>query len=245
MKKNLLITSAILALTACTAADRLSDVGKAPDMAPIENPTTTSSYRPVSMPMPAPRVVTREKNSLWGSDRQAFFKDQRAADVGDVLTVMIDIKDKAELDNETERNRSSSEDAGLNALLGYEQALDRILPQAVDNTNLAGADANSAYTGEGTIDREEKITLKLAAMVTQVLPNGNMVIQGRQEVRVNFEKRILELAGVIRPQDISLANNITYDKIAEARISYGGKGQITDVQQPRYGQQVFDVLFPF
>jgi flagellar L-ring protein precursor FlgH len=157
MKKNLLITSAILALTACTAADRLSDVGKAPDMAPIENPTTTSSYRPVSMPMPAPRVVTREKNSLWGSDRQAFFKDQRAADVGDVLTVMIDIKDKAELDNETERNRSSSEDAGLNALLGYEQALDRILPQAVDNTNLAGADANSAYTGEGTIDRKKRL----------------------------------------------------------------------------------------
>lgn len=245
MKKNLLITSAILALTACTAAERLSDVGKAPDMAPIENPTTASSYRPVSMPMPAPRVVTREKNSLWGSDRQAFFKDQRAVDVGDILTVTIDIDDKAELENESERTRSSSEGAGLPALLGYEAALSEVLPEAINNSNLAQADSNSTYTGEGTIDREEEIELRLAAMITQVLPNGNMVIQGRQEVRVNFEKRILELAGVIRPQDVNLDNTVAYDKIAEARISYGGKGQITDVQQPRYGQQVFDVLFPF
>lgn len=245
MKKNLLATTCLLILTGCTAADRLADVGKAPDLAPIENPTTSRGYRPVSMPMPAPKMVSREKNSLWGSDRQAFFKDQRAADVGDVLTVMIDIKDKAELDNKTERKRAAGEKAGLNSMLGYEQALNQLLPEAIDNTDLADASTTSNHKGTGKIDREEKITLKLAAMVTQILPNGNMVIQGRQEVRVNFENRILELAGVIRPQDISIENNITYDKIAEARISYGGKGQITDVQQPRYGQQVFDVLFPF
>lgn len=245
MKRTLITSVSIILLSGCTAAERLSDVGKAPDMAPVENPTTAEGYRPVSMPMPAPKMVTREKNSLWGSDRQAFFKDQRAADVGDVLTVMIDIKDKAELDNETERKRTANESAGLNSILGYEQALDVVLPNAINNASLADADSSSNHKGEGSIDREEKITLKLAAMITQVLPNGNMVIQGRQEVRVNYEKRILELAGVIRPQDISIANSISYDKIAEARISYGGKGQITDVQQPRYGQQVFDVLFPF
>jgi flagellar L-ring protein precursor FlgH len=241
----LLLSASLVVLSGCTAADRLASVGKAPEMAPIENPTATEGYRPVSMPMPAPKIVTREKNSLWGSDRQAFFKDQRAADVGDVLTVMIDIQDKAELDNETERRRNSNESAGLDAFLGYEQALDKVLPEAINNASLADAQATSNHTGEGSIDREEKIDLKLAAMITQVLPNGNMVIQGRQEVRVNFEKRILELAGVIRPQDITIGNTISYDKIAEARISYGGKGQITDVQQPRYGQQVFDVLFPF
>ncbi len=236
---------AILTLAACGAGERLAEVGKAPDMAPIENPTTREDYRAVSMPMPAPKANHREQNSLWASDRQTFFEDQRADEVGDILTVVIDIKDKAELDNSSERKRTSNESAGLDALLGYELDLDQVLPTGVNNGNLIGAESGSNHKGEGTIDREEKIKLKLAALVTQILPNGNMVIQGRQEVRVNFEKRILEIAGVVRPQDISVANSIPYDKVAEARISYGGKGQITDVQQPRYGQQVYDVLFPF
>jgi len=234
-----------LSLAACGAGERLAEVGKAPGMAPIENPTTKEGYQAVSMPMPTPKIATKQKNSLWASDRQAFFEDQRADDVGDILTVTINIQDKAELDNETERTRESGENAGLSALLGYEADLGAVLPDAVDNTALIGAEADSNFTGSGTIDREEKIEVKLAAIVTQILPNGNMVIQGRQEVRVNYEKRILELAGVIRPQDISINNAIPYEKVAEARISYGGKGQITDVQQPRYGQQVYDVLFPF
>lgn len=236
---------ALLSLSACGAAERLAEVGKAPDMAPIENPTTQENYRPVSMPMPAPKNALRQQNSLWASDRQTFFEDQRADEVGDILTVVIDIKDKAELDNETERSRTSSESAGLNSLLGYELDLDQVLPTGIDNSSLVDAGADSNSKGSGTIDREEKIELKLAALVTQVLPNGNLVVQGRQEVRVNFEKRILELAGVIRPQDISVDNTIDYEKIAEARISYGGKGQMTDMQQPRYGQQVYDILFPF
>lgn len=236
---------ALLSVSACGAAERLAEVGKAPDMAPIENPTTQEDYRPVSMPMPAPKTSIRQQNSLWASDRQTFFEDQRADEVGDILTVVIDIKDKAQLDNETERKRTSSESAGLNSLLGYELDLDQVLPTGIDNSSLVDAGADSNSKGSGTIDREEKIELKLAALVTQVLPNGNLVVQGRQEVRVNFEKRILELAGVIRPQDISVDNTIDYDKIAEARISYGGKGQMSDMQQPRYGQQVYDILFPF
>ncbi len=232
-------------LPACSAVDRLANVGKPPDMAPIENPTTQADYRAVSMPMPTPEMEIKQKNSLWAANRRTFFKDQRAADIGDILTVTIDIKDKAELDNETERTRDATENAGLSALLGYEASLADVLPEAVDNENLVGATTTSSHKGSGSIDREEKIQMKLAAIITQVLPNGNMVIQGRQEVRVNFEKRILELAGVIRPQDINIDNTISYDKVAEARVSYGGKGQITDVQQPRYGQQVYDVLFPF
>lgn len=245
MKKIVVTALVALSLTACTATERLSDVGKAPDMTAIENPTTKEDYRAVSMPMPTPKHEVREKNSLWASNRQTFFKDQRAATIGDILTVTLDIKDKAELDNETERTRASSEGASLNALLGYQADLAAVLPEAVDNTNLAELGADSSHAGSGTIDREEKIKMKLAATVTQVLPNGNLVIQGRQEVRVNFEKRILELAGVIRPQDVGIDNAISYEKIAEARVSYGGKGQITDVQQPRYGQQVYDILFPF
>ncbi|MAH05068.1 MAG: flagellar basal body L-ring protein [Alphaproteobacteria bacterium] len=236
---------ATFGLSACSAVDRLANIGEAPSMTKIENPTTQSGYVPVSLPMPTPQPDVRQANSLWSGNKTGFFKDQRAGQVGDILTVMIEIDDEAEMDNTTSRSRSSSEDAGLNALLGYEQSLSRILPEAVNNENLVGMGADSTHAGTGSIDREEEITVKLAALITQELPNGNLVIQGRQEVRVNYEKRILELAGVIRREDINVDNSITYDKIAEARISYGGKGQITDMQQPRYGQQVFDVLFPF
>lgn len=244
----ILLLSAGISLAACGAGERMANVGKAPELTAIENPVTKEGYRTVSMPMPAPYSTVREKNSLWASDRQTFFKDQRAADVGDILTVMIDIKDKAEIDSSSSRRRNGSENVGIEALMGIEanpQKFIPILPDALDPSNLMETSSSSVSGGAGTIDREEKIQLKLAALVTQVLPNGNMVIQGRQEVRVNFEKRILELAGVIRPQDITIQNTIPYEKIAEARIAYGGKGQITDVQQPRYGQQVFDILMPF
>ena len=239
------IGCALTGLSACSAVDRLANIGEPPAMGKIENPTTQSGYVPVSLPMPTPQQEIRQSNSLWSSSKSGFFKDQRASQVGDILTVTIEIDDEAEMDNTSSRSRSSNEDAGLSALLGYEASLNRILPQAVDNDNLVGMGADSSHSGTGSIDREEKIEVKLAALVTQELPNGNLVIQGRQEVRVNFEKRVLELAGVIRREDINIDNTITYDKIAEARISYGGKGQITDMQQPRYGQQVFDVLFPF
>lgn len=245
---TILILTASVSLSACGAGERLANVGKAPELTPIENPVAQDGYKTVSMPMPAPKQASKEKNSLWASDRKTFFEDQRAQEVGDILTVMIDIQDKAELDNETERERTSSEDSGVTALMGLEadpQKYIPFLPDEFDPTNMIEAGSTSSSSGSGTIDREEKIELKLAALVTQVLPNGNMVIQGRQEVRVNFEKRVLELAGVIRPQDIGVDNTIAYEKIAEARISYGGKGQVTDMQQPRYGQQVFDVLMPF
>lgn len=246
-KQLLISTAAIFSLTlgACSMPERLANVGKAPDMAPIENPAETGQYKTVSMPMPPVEQVAQQNNSLWGGNKQTFFKDQRANQIGDILTVMIDIDDEAELENESERSRSMSESAGLNSLLGYELDLPDILSEGIDNTDLVDAGSTSSSSGSGSTEREEEVRMKLAATVTQILPNGNMVIQGRQEVRVNFEKRILELAGVIRPEDITVDNAISYEKIAEARISYGGKGQITDVQQPRYGHQVYDILFPF
>lgn len=236
---------ATLALSACSATDRISKIGQAPEMAKIENPVTTPEYQPVSLPMPAPKDANKQINSLWEANRVTFFKDQRAADVGDIITVLIDIDDKGELDNETERSRNTTEDAQLPTLLGYEESLNRVLPQAVDATDLIDFGSESNHTGSGSVDREEKIELTLAALITQILPNGNMVIHGKQEVLVNFEKRILQIDGVIRPQDITTTNTISYQQIAEARIMYGGEGQITDVQQPRYGQQLYDVIFPF
>lgn len=239
----MLVTSTML--TACGSLDRLASVGQAPEMSKIENPHLQAGYQPVSMPMPAPKMVSKQPNSLWQSDSKTFFKDQRATQVGDILTVLVDIKDEADFENTTERTRSSEEGVGLPNFLGYETALDQILPTDIDNANLVNLNSDTSTTGDGKIEREESVKLRLAAVVNQVLPNGNMVITGNQEVRVNFEKRILQVTGIIRPQDISIDNTVTYDQIAEARIVYGGQGQITDLQQPRYGQQVYDVLMPF
>ena len=236
---------AALALPGCGAIDRLSTIGAEPALSPIANPTTQAGYRPVTMPMPAPERIVYQPNSLWRSGARAFFKDQRAARIGDILTVNINITDSAKVDNKTTRTRSNSEEAGLDAMLGYEAALNTFLPEAVNAASLADLDSASKSEGEGTVDRKEEVILTVAAVVTQVLPNGNLVIEGRQEVRINFEVRELLVAGVVRPEDISGTNTVRHTQIAEARISYGGRGQITDVQQPRYGQQVFDVIMPF
>ena len=232
-------------LGGCNALDRLSNVGAAPQLTTIENPAALPNYHPVSLPMPAPITEVRQANSLWRQGSRAFFKDQRASQVGDILTVLIEIADQAKLENTTTRSRNAAENAALSAFLGYESELRKIFPDAVDPTNLVDADSDSTHTGAGSVDRQEDIKLKVAAEITQILPNGNLVIIGRQEVRVNYELRELQVAGIVRPEDITSVNTIDYDKIAEARIAYGGRGQITDVQQPRYGQQVYDVIFPF
>lgn len=245
MTKTVLVLLMGCSLTACGASDRVANIGRAPEVTTISNPQTQPGYQPVSMPMPAQEMAFKQPNSMWQSNRKSFFKDQRAGNVGDILTVMINIEDEAELKNDSNRSRAASEEAGLNNLLGYETKLGKIFNKNLDPAALVGAEADSSHAGSGRTKREEEVTLKLAAVVMQALPNGNLVINGKQEVRVNFEKRILNIAGIIRPEDITIDNTISYEKIAEARITYGGEGQITDVQQPRYGQQLYDIVFPF
>lgn len=240
----------LASLGGCSAYERLQNIGETPKLTAIENPVTSPGYRPVSMPMPAPEPARFSPNSLWRNGARAFFEDQRARRVGDILTVLVDITDKAELENATNRNRDNEESASIPKLGGWEKSklLDLVVPGSLKSLNLSdfvNADSNSKSDGGGEIDREEKITTKMAAVVTQVLPNGNMVIEGRQEIRVNFEMRELIVAGVVRPEDITAENTIPIAKIAEARVSYGGRGQITDVQQPRYGQQFLDIVLPF
>jgi flagellar L-ring protein FlgH len=241
----LLISVAAVALNGCAAVDRIAGIGAPPAHTPIENPTKAAGYQPVSLPMPAPESASRHANSLWRPGARAFFKDQRAARVGDILTINIAIADEAKVDNTTTRSRTNTEKADATNFLGLELELAKKLPQGVDPTKLIGFGSSNSSEGKGSVDRKETVNLKVAAIVTQVLPNGNMVVHGRQEVRVNFERRDLEVTGVVRPEDIAAANTINHTQIAEARITYGGKGQITDVQQPRYGQQLFDVVFPF
>lgn len=234
-----------LGLSACGSLDRLSNIGKAPSLSAIENPTAQPGYKPVQMPMPTPKPMAYQANSLWRTGSRAFFKDQRAQQVGDILTVRVRITDKAAIDNTTERKRTNAENMGLKGFLGFENKLDKFLPDGSKASGLVDATSDSASKGTGSVKRAEQLTTDIAAVVTQVLPNGNLVIEGKQEVRVNFEIRELIVAGVVRPEDIEAGNQIESTKIAQARIAYGGRGQITDVQQSRYGQQVLDVLLPF
>ncbi len=233
------------ALAGCNALTRLSQIGEEPPLTKIESPTALLENEPVSMPMPPPAVIERQPNSLWRPGSRAFLKDQRATQVGDILTVVIAIKDNAKISNTTQRSRTNAENSSASALLGYEAGLGAILPEAVDPTNLIDLDSSSNSQGSGSVNRDETIDLRVAALVTQVLPNGNLVIAGRQEVRVNYEVRELQVIGMIRPEDITSINTVSYDQIAEARIAYGGRGHISDVQQARYGQQIFDVIWPF
>lgn len=227
-------------LVGCNAADRISNIGKAPDFSPMVSPPTA-----VAMPMPEPEEIVYQPNSLWRSGSRAFFRDQRAARIGDILTVLINVADSAKVNNSTKRSRSNSESAGVNNLFGYESYLGKVFPDAIDNTSLADLSSDGSSAGEGSVDRKETIDLTVAAVVTQVLPNGNLVIAGRQQVRVNYEVRDLLVSGIVRPEDISNTNTVQHTQIAEARISYGGEGQISDMQQPRYGQQLFDIIMPF
>ncbi len=236
----------ILVLSGCgNLTARLSEVGSEPPLSAIQNPVAQPGYQPVSLPLPATVPAQRNPNSLWRTGARGFFRDQRASQVGDILTVLIDLNDSAKINNTTSRSRVAAEDASLGRFLGYEAALNAILPEAISNTALVDADSKGSHTGAGKIERDETIKLKVAAIITQILPNGNMVIQGRQEIRVNFEVRELQVAGVIRPEDIGSTNTIKSEKIAEARIAYGGRGQLNDMQQPRYGQQIYDIIFPF
>ncbi len=244
--QGILCLTAMALLSGCGVADRLGTVGKAPQLTKIESPYKQKGYKPVSMPMPPQEALNTHSNSLWQASRQTFFKDQRAHKVGDILTVMIDIDDTAKMKNKTERTRDGAESAGLPNFFGIaESQLGKVLPEDVDPSKLVGMDSSSTSSGDGKIERGETISLKIATMIMQVLPNGNLVIQGQQQVRVNHELRDLQLQGVIRPEDILNNNSISYEKIAEARISYGGKGVVSDLQQPRYGQQLYDAVFPF
>ncbi|MBI1239833.1 MAG: flagellar basal body L-ring protein FlgH [Alphaproteobacteria bacterium] len=242
---RVLILVALIGLPGCGALDRLERVGKPPSFEPVTSPIALRGYAPQRIPMPMTEPVVFQANSLWASGSRAFFKDQRATRVGDILTVEIEIDDNAKVANTTSRSRDNASSTDAGAFFGFEGYLGRLLPGDVTPEALVDVGSSTEQTGAGTVDRSEAITLTVAAIVTDVLPNGNLVIQGKQEVRVNFELRELLVSGVVRPEDISNINTIRHTQIAEARISYGGRGQITDLQQPAYGQQVIEILSPF
>lgn len=232
-----------LMLAGCTT----TPIGQAPPFTPQERTMERAAMaNPGQLsPVHTTALGPSYKASLWTGARGSLLGDRRAALRGDILTVVIEIDDRAEISNSSDRSRSASQQAGIPQLAGIPQRIDPRLPEGANTANLVDLNSNSSSSGDGTVRRNEKLTLRVAVTVTDVLPNGVLAIVGQQEVRVNFELRELVVSGFVRPADITRQNEITYDKIASARISYGGRGQITDMQQPRVGQQLLETILPF
>jgi flagellar L-ring protein precursor FlgH len=239
-----LLSAATIALS-LTACDQVRQIGHAPDMSQPESSVefqamTAQDYGPQGLPE---RISSTA--SLWTASQNSLMADHRATRRGDILTVVIEIDDKAEIQNSSGRSRNSADKVSIPSLAGLPQRIDKILPDGASMDDLAEAKSSSSYKGSGSISRRDKMTLRVAATVMDRLPSGILRIQGTQEVRVSYEIRELTVSGFVRPSDISRRNEVSYDRIASARISYGGRGKISDVQQPRYGQQFADIVLPY
>jgi flagellar L-ring protein precursor FlgH len=238
--RSLLGTAALTSLlTGCAAIDRIKQLGEPVALAPIAKP----GYKPVQMPMPTPQPITYNPNSLWRNGSRAFFNDQRAHIVGDILTVKVNINDTAQFQDQTQLSRTSTEDTEVTNFIGANAITNPA--KAVLPGSILTASGNSQMNGQGNINRNDQLVTNVAAVVTQLLPNGNMVIEGKQEIRLNNEIRELIVAGVVRPEDIQSDNTIELPKIAEARLAYGGRGTLTNIQTERWGQQAVDIILPF
>ena len=235
----------ILALTPLAACGSIKDAVGTPQMSAVAYPAPLIPVTQPSVDVRGDDARPASANSLWRNGARAFFHDQRASRVGDILTVLISIDDSAKVQNETVANRKSSITAGATHLLGLESTLGRLLPKGFDPANAIGTSSNTASDGQGSVNRSEAITLTIAAVVSAVMPNGNLVIQGRQDTRINNELRELTVAGMVRPEDITSTNTIKHTQIAEARISYGGRGQVSNVQKVPGGQSLINRFSPF
>lgn len=244
MRRPVVLAVAVL-LAPLAACSTVKEAVKGPDLAPVGYPAQLAPMQQqyVSAREPAPQAASA--NSLWRVGARAFFNDQRASRVGDIVTVMIDIDDSASTKNATNSSRTANMKAGVPHLLGMESSLGKFLPGGFDPENALETKSTTTNAGSGGVSRSEKISLTIAAVVSQVLPNGNMVIQGTQEVRTNAELRQLTVAGIVRPEDISSANTIRHTQIAEARISYGGRGDISRMQASPAAQSLVERFSPF
>lgn len=236
---------ALAALSVSAACTRLETVGQVPQFTSPTRGNEVFAMNADPVPPALARAEGHETSSLWTSGRQSLLGDRRASRRGDILTVIIEIDDSAEISNSSERGRTGSESMSVSGLFGLPQRVDERLPGGASMADAVGASGSSEASGSGAVRRNEQLTLRVAATITDVLDNGILRLEGSQEVRVNYEIRELLVAGYVRPEDISRQNEVDYDRIAAARISYGGRGQISDVQQPRYGQQIADILLPF
>lgn len=237
----------LIATLLAAGCAKVEQIGQEPTFTPVVSSAEHAAMMTTSLPQAlgtAP-MVRSSNASLWTGDRGSLLGDRRAMVRGDILTVVIEINDSAQISNSSDRSRSGSQDMQINELFGLPQRIDEMLQDGSSLDNAVGLGSSSTFSGTGSVQRNEQLTLRVAATVIDVLPNGILSIEGSQQVRVNFEMRELLVSGFVRPADITRQNEVTYDKIASARIAYGGRGQISEVQQPRYGQQAAEILLPF
>lgn len=239
---RLFLLAVPLVLIACSD---LAGVGQAPEFSPLMPNLEHHALYNVPIPEVTERRSAVDTASLWSSGQRSLLGDRRASQPGDILTVVIEINDSAQISNTSQRGRSGSQSMGVPQLLGLPQLIDEQLPAGASMADAVSMNSASAFQGSGSVSRNERLMLRVATTVIERLPNGVVRIEGSQEVRVNNELRELIVTGYIRPEDISRRNEIPYDRIAGARISYGGRGQISQMQQPRYGQQIVDIVMPF
>ncbi|KAF8818206.1 flagellar basal body L-ring protein FlgH [Rickettsia endosymbiont of Cardiosporidium cionae] len=239
------LVSLLFFLCSCSdTLERLSRLGKAPsfsNLSVVENNDSKLASHQESKR----RNRVKYTNSLWGCGSVQFFQDNKSWNTGDILRVIVQIKDSASLNNSTKNFRSSKKDLGITNLFGAELAMKKFWNNKVDTKKLVNTNTNYNHKGTGNIEREEEINTEIAATVIKILPNGNLVIHGNQEIRVNYELRQVRVVGIVRPKDITSDNSINSNKIAEARIAYGGVGVVSDVQQPTTMSQFLDIISPF
>jgi flagellar L-ring protein precursor FlgH len=236
-----------LALAALLPAGcgRLDHLGRPPSFSELDETTQHLALYSNPMPLVADAAAPSDAASLWTSSRSSLLGDRRAGSRGDILTVVIEIDDSAQISNATDRSRDGAVGMQMPELFGIPQRLDRRLPEGATMADAVDISGASTFEGQGSVSRQERLALRVAATVVEELPNGVLRIEGSQEVRVNNELRELLVSGFVRPADISRQNEITYDRIAGARIAYGGRGQITAMQEPGWGQQVVDAVVPW
>lgn len=247
--RHALLISVIAIAAPLGACSSVSEAVHGPKMAPMGYPSALVPQGQDVLPLAAsarePLPQPASANSLWRTGARAFFHDQRAGRVGDILTVLINIDDSAKTSNATNASRTGANAAGITNLFGLESTLGRILPKAFSPASAVNTSSSLGSAGTGGVTRQEQISLTIAAVVTQVLPNGNLIIQGRQEVQTNYDVRELTVAGIVRPEDISSSNTILHTQIAEARINYGGRGDISSVQKTPAGTALMQKFLPF
>ena len=234
MNSRFAILTVMLAVASCSTDVR--DIGRAPHMTAVGTGLNAPSALPPGLGERAPRIGP--VRSLWDDGSSDLFRDARASKMGDLITVVIAINDRAVFGSTSERSRDSKITNSFDGAGNMPY-----LVGSIDGT--ANANGTTSTKGDAKINRSEQIQLSVAAVVREILPNGNLLISGSQEVRVNFELRELNVSGIVRPRDVSRDNTISYDKVAEARISYGGRGRMSEVQQPALLHQIFDLLRPF
>lgn len=244
-KTKYLIYFFVMITCACcsTTIKELKSVGKLPEFAPSYMAVEPSEAN--AIPPPKASATAKYTNSLWQPGSRAFFRDRRTRNVGDILKVKIQIKNNANMDNKTTRNRNDQNNLAAPNIFGLESVIPQVFPSTVDLTKLLSLTGNNSNSGTGKIERKEDINTEIAAMVTNIFPNGSLMIQGTQEIRVNYELREITISGIIRPEDIGADNSISLDQIAEARLSYGGRGTLSRMQKLRYGNEVIDIMTPF